>query len=1134
MAIALNTNTTAMAAQRSLSTQNTRLADSAIRLSSGKRLNCAADDSSSMFIADSLRSQCLSLGQAIKNASDGIGIIQTADGALSESLNILNTIKTKSIQAAQDGHSLESRKAIQTDINLLLEEFDMIAETTSFNGRKILSGNYSNKAIQAGAYFGETVSISVATVEAQKVGHVTTGELTIGDNREGLAAISIYSNIRNESFIIETVELAYDNDPTHGIGALAININKLSDELGITAYSNVSSTTIANIKQGQTDSNFSINGTLIGAVNVNTNDSSGELTKAINSKTSSHGVFASIDSTGLLTLQSKDGRAISLDYSSSIGSGVGTDAIFNGTDLSTMGSITFHQVGTAEVRINDIGGGEAIALTNGLDFDGKTETTIDSSASKGSILTQDTMLKAGWTTDQEFRGTQFSKPIDLEKATLLRAGNRLGVGSIIISEDPLGGNATIDRTNLTSSTSMVKIGSTLAAGSILGKGTVIYSPNVISEGTTFKGDGKIYRAGPTTSPSHITAGSYINSGTVLASGTVLTNSVRITGVTPTNGNSTVTGGSTLEAGSIITQGTTITGTAQISQVSPTTNTSTIEVGSSLRPGSEFAPGTVIQGNAQIDTVGPTIGNSLIADGSTLADGSILAINTVLAPGQIITTTLGPRGGPGGFVLDQNYTLAGAQTISPDTTLLGGSTIESGSILFPTSQLAGDTAVLTASLSPGAAMTLPTGSVIANFSSLAAGSVLNGDQMTLLGPMALGGDMVLAAGSGIASASTLNTGSHVDSDTITILDGITLNADMDAGNGTIIEEESIILYNSFLGSDARLMSGLTLREDMTLATDMKLTTDMDIEENSLFANGSRFYKDSEIPVPMTLISNMNLDSSMKLLKNSVISETRGTKLLADTTVNGDTYLKESITVKDTITLYAGSEIGDMSSLENGSTLGGTVRLLNSETVAPDSVMKLKSGSVLEPGSIIAEGTYITGSVTSIDGKIYDAGTLLTQTIETATRMTLKGDMALMPESTIAARSRLTANNTVNSVETNSETTSTSRFSDINVPTMVDAQIAMIMTNTAIKDIDSVRSGLGSSQNQLTSIISNLRTTMTQVTASESVLRDVDFASESEVLSKLNILIEAGTFSLAQANVTAQNALSLLEGMGGQAG
>ena len=169
MGFRINTNIAAMNAHRNSQMTNLGLDKSLQSLSSGLRINKAADDASGMAIADSLRQQSQGLGQAISNANDGIGVTQTADGALDEYINIANTIRSKSIQAASDGQTLQSRSAIQEDISRLMEEAQNIASTTSFNGQSLLNGGYQNKSFHIGAYSGETVNISIGDTQTAKV-----------------------------------------------------------------------------------------------------------------------------------------------------------------------------------------------------------------------------------------------------------------------------------------------------------------------------------------------------------------------------------------------------------------------------------------------------------------------------------------------------------------------------------------------------------------------------------------------------------------------------------------------------------------------------------------------------------------------------------------------------------------------------------------------------------------------------------------------------------------------------------------------------------------------------------------------------------------------------------------------------
>ncbi len=194
MGFRINTNIGAMNAHMFAQKTNAGLDKSLASLSSGLRINKAADDASGMSIADSLRQQAQGLGQAIRNANDGVGVVQTADGALDEYTNIINTIRTKAIQAASDGQSTGSRRAIQSDIDRLLEEAQNIASTTSFNGQTLLNGGFQNKAFHIGAYSGETVKINIDDAQISNAGLFATsaGVTAIGTGTLGGAtAVSL-------------------------------------------------------------------------------------------------------------------------------------------------------------------------------------------------------------------------------------------------------------------------------------------------------------------------------------------------------------------------------------------------------------------------------------------------------------------------------------------------------------------------------------------------------------------------------------------------------------------------------------------------------------------------------------------------------------------------------------------------------------------------------------------------------------------------------------------------------------------------------------------------------------------------------------------------------------------------------
>jgi flagellin len=304
MGFRVNTNVSALSSIDVSNRNNRQLSNSLEKLSTGLRINKTADDASGMMIANSLRSQSGALGQSIKNLNDGIGIIQTADKAIDEQSKILDQIKTKATQSAQDGQTEKTRKAIQKDITKLLEELDNIAETTSFNGKALLSGQFTDKKFQIGANSNETISVDVNATSSDKIGH--TRFETGGVMKRPLEVKDFKfadSNVDMEDVIIS-------HTAGTGIGVLAETINKNSAETGIKASWTVTETGEQNILSG-TISSLSINGIQIGKIeDIEENDKDGRLVNAINEQTDKTGVIASIDPRGRLELKSIDGRGM--------------------------------------------------------------------------------------------------------------------------------------------------------------------------------------------------------------------------------------------------------------------------------------------------------------------------------------------------------------------------------------------------------------------------------------------------------------------------------------------------------------------------------------------------------------------------------------------------------------------------------------------------------------------------------------------------------------------------------------------------------------------------------------------------------------------------------------------------------
>ncbi|MDC0611928.1 flagellin [Vibrio sp.] len=166
MTITVNTNVSAMTAQRYLNKASNELNTSMERLSSGNRINSAKDDAAGLQISNRLNSQSRGLDVAMRNANDGISIAQTAEGAMNESTSILQRMRDLALQSANGTNSISERKALNEESTALQDELNRIAETTSFGGRKLLNGTFGEASFQIGASSGEAIIMGLTNMRA--------------------------------------------------------------------------------------------------------------------------------------------------------------------------------------------------------------------------------------------------------------------------------------------------------------------------------------------------------------------------------------------------------------------------------------------------------------------------------------------------------------------------------------------------------------------------------------------------------------------------------------------------------------------------------------------------------------------------------------------------------------------------------------------------------------------------------------------------------------------------------------------------------------------------------------------------------------------------------------------------------
>ncbi len=683
MGFRINTNIAALSSHTSATMNNRSLDNSLSKLSSGLRINKAADDASGLAIANSLRAQASSLAQAVNNGNDAIGLIQTADGALNEYSNILDTIKTKSVQAASDGQNSVSRLAIQKDIDRLLENLNNIAKTTSFNGQKLLSGTFTNKEFQVGASANETVKASIGSAETTQIGQITQARLDIGNVGEN--QLTIISGRTGESVTLEPIDIQYNNKAANGMGAVADQLNKYSAETGISAKAVVSVTTGV-ISTGTTGLDFKINGIQIGAINVSANDKDGTLINAINKKTSETGVTATKNQDGTVVLSSKDGRAIEVTGDIAV---MGASA----NEMTTFGYLEVTQAGSSTFEIKGADRGAAV----GADIAISSSVTMiqDSFLAIGSTVEDQSVIAKGSTLGFDYTMTAASE-VTVDSST---ADSILAVGSTIGSGSKINKGTTLTSKIITSGTTDVTLSADMfiTAGSILASGTKLDAGTVLNQDITMAGT--LYKAGSTLTVDltfsssrtlskdmimHVdlaNADATLGQNSTLLAGTILGADITTTGDSVLGADMTLKAGSVLAEDSIAKAGSILGEDLTISGAEDTTIGMDLKAGSILTSSSILKEDSTIGGNINLSAAITLNQDMVVKAGSTLKEGTVLKAGTLLTQ-ELTNAQIGDGTGvglPAGTVLGTDITTTADIVLDNDMTLLKGTGDTLGSI-----------------------------------------------------------------------------------------------------------------------------------------------------------------------------------------------------------------------------------------------------------------------------------------------------------------------------------------------------------------------------------------------------------------------------------------------------------------------
>lgn len=308
MSLVINTNVASLNTQRQLVSSGSALSQATERLSSGQRINSAKDDAAGLAIANRMTSQVRGLDQAIRNANDGVSLVQTAEGALQEVTNILQRMRELSIQSANGIYSNADRSTLQAEVAQLKLELDRISETTSFNGQKLLDGSLKDTKLHIGSMANETIDVAIGSFSTTSLGG-SSGDI-VGEATTGLGALT--GLIANQLLINGTAikpitatnltqALASMNEDLKGKGA---EVSSLVQVIAETAGSGVlrspgETLTLSMVDADGLTQTYTLTGT----------NSMKELVAKINSETA---MEASLTDNGKLVLTAKDATSITV------------------------------------------------------------------------------------------------------------------------------------------------------------------------------------------------------------------------------------------------------------------------------------------------------------------------------------------------------------------------------------------------------------------------------------------------------------------------------------------------------------------------------------------------------------------------------------------------------------------------------------------------------------------------------------------------------------------------------------------------------------------------------------------------------------------------------------------------------
>ncbi|PSL12344.1 flagellin [Marinobacterium halophilum] len=313
MAMVINSNIMSLNAQNQLTKSQNDLNTSMERLTSGKRINSAADDAAGLAIANRMTSQIRGLDQAVRNANDGQALIQTAEGALDETSNILQRMRELSIQSANGTYDSGNRSTLNAEVMQLQEEITRIADTTSFNGQNLLDGSLGELTLQVGSEANQTISTEIGKLDAKGLGGEAGGDV-VGAAATGGTLVAGLTLLNSSTSMTINSQAVGDLSDSANLQEALDSINEKVSGVEVSAFTEM---TAADEGTGIIRDTNVLELSIVGpgaesnTIQITDTGSMEELVEEINSQAAGQ-LTASLDENGKLQIASETGATLTV------------------------------------------------------------------------------------------------------------------------------------------------------------------------------------------------------------------------------------------------------------------------------------------------------------------------------------------------------------------------------------------------------------------------------------------------------------------------------------------------------------------------------------------------------------------------------------------------------------------------------------------------------------------------------------------------------------------------------------------------------------------------------------------------------------------------------------------------------